>query len=279
MTITAILPAFCLLAASNEVKSCCSGDMSQFLNDPAFLAAHMEPIAPATPATGGKMRTFDVPTVGKVGAYWVAPKAGSYAAVIMIHEWWGLNEQIKLTAEKLNQEAGYGVLAIDLYNGKSTSNRNEAGKLMGAVDNVTTRLKVQEAVKALKGGKFGFKPAKIGTVGYCFGGGWSYWTAALGGNNVQACAIYYGMPDSSPEVVSKLKAPVLFIHANKDKWINNDVVNALSAEMTKEHKSIKVLNYDADHGFANPSNPIFDKAATEDAWKHLMEFFKANLGR
>lgn len=258
-------------------RSCC-GDMTQFMADASFVAIHGAPKV-NTAQLHGKMVSFKVNGVGDTGAYWVAPSKGSKVGIVMIHEYWGLNDNIKATADKLHAATGYAVLAVDLYEGKVTTDAKTAGQLMGENNADKSKLRVHQAVRDLRNGTFGgFKASKVGSVGYCFGGGWSYWTGVEGGNQVQAVAIYYGMPDSNPQIVSELKAPVMFVHAMKDKWINDKVVDELSMEMVKQHKKIEVLHYDADHAFANPSNAHYNPEFTADAWKHLLAFYKKNLG-
>lgn len=92
-----------------------------------------------------------------------------------------------------------------------------------------------------------------------------------------ACVIYYGMPEEDVEKLKTLNCDVLGIFATKEKWINQDVVKKFEVNMKEAGKNLTVKNYDADHGFANPSNPIYDKVASEDAYKNTVAFFKARL--
>jgi carboxymethylenebutenolidase len=130
----------------------------------------------------------------------------------------------------------------------------------------------------LKKGHFVDHADKIGSVGYCFGGGWSYQTAVQGGKDVQACVMFYGMPDTSPGAIGALKAPVLMIWAKQDQWINQQVVDGFKTAMDTAHKSLEVIPYDAGHGFANPSAPSYNETAAKDARVHELEFLKKHLG-
>jgi len=267
-----------LTGSHHSVKpsSCC--DMAMFANDPAFISAHFAPLPVTFKLKEGSTVSFSDAHGKTASGFWVAPAPGAKAAVIMVHEFWGLNDYIRREAERLHDETGYAVLAVDLYEGKTSTNAQEAGKLMQGVDKVRAAAIVKGAVKSLKTGAFGFRAKKIGSVGYCFGGGWSEQTAIEGGKDVNASVMYYGMPDTSPEAMSKLKAPVLFIRATNDRWINAEVEAKFTAAMSAAHKPYGVLNYDADHAFANPSNPKYNEKAAKDAHEHELDFFKKLLG-
>jgi carboxymethylenebutenolidase len=101
--------------------------------------------------------------------------------------------------------------------------------------------------------------------------------ALLSGSQAVACVMYYGMPEENMDRLKGLSGDVLFVFAAKDKWINQDVVTKFENNMKSAGKKLTVKKYDADHGFANPSNPIYDKSATEDAYKNSLEFLKARL--
>ncbi len=265
-----------LLLTGNQKASCCTG-MAQFANDPAFLAMHLPPESLAFAPRAGHMVHWKDANGKQASGFYVAPKKGNRAAVVLVHEYWGLNDYIKREAETLNDKAGYGVIALDLYEGRVATDPKIAGQYMQSVDTKRATAIVKSVVTNLKKGAFGVKASKIGTLGFCFGGGWSFNTAVQGGSNVNACVMYYGMPDDGAEAMAKLKAPVLFIHAKKDQWINDQVVENFAKAMTKANHSLEVLHYDAYHAFANPSNPHYDKKDGDDAMEHTMAFFKAHL--
>jgi carboxymethylenebutenolidase len=119
--------------------------------------------------------------------------------------------------------------------------------------------------------------AKVGTIGWCFGGGQSMQAALTAGKQAAACVIYYGMPEENLDRLKNLNCDVLDIWPTQDKWINKDVTDKFEKNMAAAGKKLTVKAYDADHAFANPSNPGFKKDFTEDAYKHTLEFFKARL--
>lgn len=269
-----------LLAAtqSGQNPAICCDPMSPLAADPAFVAAHEAPRPLRFAPKEGKTVTFATPD-GKTGSgFYVAPKTAKSPAIVMVHEWWGLNDYIKREAERLHDATGYAVLAVDLYEGKVATTQQDAGKYMGEVTIPRATAIVTGADEALTGGKLGAKFKTLGTIGWCLGGGWSHRAAIAGGPAVKACVMYYGMPDTDQADLAKLHAPVLMVWAQKDGWINAGVVDGFKKAMATAHKSLIVLPFDEDHGFANPSNPKYGKADAETAMKASLAFFKKNLG-
>jgi carboxymethylenebutenolidase len=118
--------------------------------------------------------------------------------------------------------------------------------------------------------------AHIATIGWCVGGGWSLQTALMAGDKADACIMYYGMPETNQDKLKKLRAPVLGIFAKHDEWINEKVVETFKNDMKASGKKLTVLTYDADHAFANPSNPKYNSTAAADAHKEVLAFLKLN---
>lgn len=275
---TAILLSTLLLAQQQQKPALCCG-MEQFANDPAFLAFHLTPVSIAFTPRAGTTVTYKDANGKETSGYYVPPKPGSKGAVIMVHEFWGLNDNIRKTAEWLNDTAGYGVLAVDLYEGQIATDPKVAARYMQDVNQARAKAIVKGAVEALKHGNFkGFKAAKIGAVGFCFGGGWSFETAIQGGKDVNACSVFYGMPDTSDAALNAIQAPVIFNHPTRDKWITAEVAANLVTKMKAHHKQVTVYDYDADHAFANPSNPRYDKKSADLAWDRTLKLFKKQLG-
>ena len=264
------------LLATPPTPSCC--DFAKFGSDPAFLAAHVPPAPVDFQITEGKPVSFPDSGGKSAAGFFVGPKPGVKSAVVLVHEFWGLNDYIRREAERLHDETGYAVLAVDLYEGKVTTDPKVASQLMQNVDSARATAIVRGAVKALKGGTFGFKARRIGSVGYCFGGHWSEEVAIQGGKDVNACVMYYGLPDNSPEALNALKAPVLLIYGKKDTWINSHVADEFAAAMKGAGKTYDVVGYDDYHAFANPSNPHYDQASAADAHKRELAWFKKRLG-
>jgi carboxymethylenebutenolidase len=217
----------------------------------------------------GEMITFDTPDGNTAQGFHLAPDQPSNTYLFVIHEWWGLNEHIKREAEQLFNDLGnVHVLALDMYDGKVASTPDGAGKLMQGMDAERGKNIVLGALN-LAG-----KDAKIGTIGWCFGGGWSLESTLIASDQAAACVIYYGMPVNDVSRLETLKAPVLGIFGSQDKWINPDVVKTFEENMSTANKSLSVEMYEADHAFANPSNPQFDKEATSDAYAKTLAFLK-----
>ena len=257
--------------------SCCAKPSStntfaMLSHDKSFVAAHLEPKPFVLVNQIGKEISFKTPDGKKGYGYEIKAAKPTTNYVFVIHEWWGLNDYIKQESEKIYKTLGnVNVIAIDMYDKKIATNRDTAGKYMNS-------LKVERGEAIVKGvlAYVGSK-ANIATIGWCFGGGWSMQTALLAGKQSKACVIYYGMPEEKTEKLKALNAPVLFIFAQKDQWINEDVVSKFEDNMKALNKSFELKAYDADHAFANPSNPKYSKEFADDAMKNAMEFIKKNL--
>ncbi len=197
--------------------------------------------------------------------------------ILLIHEWWGLNPHIKGLADQFAR-LGYRSFAVDLYGGKFAEKPEDARKLMGsAMEHQGVILeKLAAAVKLARSEN---PKAKLGTIGWCFGGGWSLQTALRHGKDVAACVVYYGQLVTEPEALSALSAPVLGVFAKRDGWINPDMVKKFEAAMKTAGKTLVVASYDADHAFANPSQQRFREKPARDAWRKTLAFLEAHLSR
>jgi len=250
--------------------------MAQFASDPAFIAAHLPPVRIHFQAKEGSEVAFDVLGGEQGHGFFVPPAKGNKSAIMMFHEWWGLNDNIKNEAERLHNELGAAVLAVDLYDGKVTADAQEAGKLMQGMDEARGEALVRGALNAVKMGPLDHARF-IGTIGWCFGGGWSDRAAIEGGKDVQACVIYYGMPSTKPEDIARMRAPVLMFWGTQDGFINAKVVSGFEAAMKSAGKPITTHSFDAPHAFANPSNPRYNKEAADVSHRETLAFFRAHL--
>lgn len=271
-----------IIASYGTSASSCCQSMAMFGLDAKFNAAHVPPMGSPPAPADGKMIVFSTPYGSLNGkpegqGFYIPPVKGNNRAIVMCHEYWGLNGQIKQAADRLHQDTGDAVLAVDLYDGKVTDNSGQAGKLMAGVDEQRCAAILSGALRALEEGLGVERAMHIGTVGYCFGGGWSERAAIIGSQRVQACVVYYGMPDTRPSSLVRLRAPVLMFQAGLDPWINDSVVAKFKEAMAAAGKSLQVYKYHANHAFANPSNPRYDASAAKDAYAKELAFFKKNL--
>jgi carboxymethylenebutenolidase len=243
-----------------------------FASNKDFNMAHADPLPYVHQSEVGKMITFKT-TDGKDGSgYLLLAKKKTNNWIFVFQEWWGLNDHIKREAEQLYNDLGnVNVLALDMYDGKVTASRDEAGKLMGEFKQDRGTIIVKGAIAYVG------KQAKIGTVGWCFGGGQSMQAALTAEKQAAACVIYYGMPETDVARLKSLNCDVLNIWPTQDQWINKDLTVKFEAAMKAAGKKVTTKSYDADHAFANPSNPKHNKEFTADAYKSTLEFFKARL--
>jgi carboxymethylenebutenolidase len=193
-------------------------------------------------------------------------------AVVLIHEWWGLNDQIKAVAVEFAKE-GFVALAADLYGGKVGADRAEAEALMKQVDAEAATDTLVSWVDWLRGHERG--NGKVGTVGWCFGGGWSL-NASIAAP-VDATVVYYGRVNQPASELAKLKGPVLGHFATLDKFINQAMVDEYEAGMREAGRPFETHWYEADHAFANPSGGRYDREDAQAAWARTLEFLRANL--
>lgn len=248
---------------------------AMFASNKEFNKAHSTPRKYVhVSAVGGEMIKFKCADGTEANGYLIKAAKPTDNWVFVFQEWWGLNDNIKRESENLFNDLGnVNVLALDMYDGKVTATKEEAGKYMGEFK--------QERGNTIVKGALAFvgKKAKIGTVGWCFGGGQSLQAALTLGKNASACVMYYGPPEEDVNRLKKLNCDVLNIWPTKDQWINVNVIDKFDTNMKAAGKKLTVVSYDADHAFANPSNPLgtFNEKAYKDAYKNTIEFFKARL--
>ena len=189
--------------------------------------------------------------------------------IVVVHEWWGLNDNIRAATERLAGE-GYVALAVDLYGGKVGTTPDSAMALMRVASaNVEgNRANLSAAIDYLRaqGAK------KVGTIGWCFGGRWSLQAGLVGGPRVQAVVMFYGQPITDPTVLQQLQAPLLGLFGSQDTGIPVDSVKAMAAALDKLGRTETMLFFDAGHGFANPSGKNYNAAAAEAGWRRSTEF-------
>ncbi len=193
--------------------------------------------------------------------------------VLLIHEWWGLNDQIKSVAAEY-AKLGYAALAVDLYQGQVATERDKAREYMESMKAAEAKETLAKWIDWMRSHEA--TTEKLGTVGWCFGGGWSL-NASIG-SPVDATVVYYGNVQRTDAELANLKGPVQGHFATLDKWINKDMVGKFTDAMKKAGQPApEVYWYEADHAFANPSGGRYDQEDTKLAWERTQAFLKSNL--
>lgn len=256
--------------------TCCSKSSSQEFNRLAmssgFAEKHESPLPPGSLLLEGEMIRFLCPDSTSANAFEIRATSFTTNWLIIVHEWWGLNDYIKLEAEKLQTALGkVNVLAIDLYDGKVAETASVAQQLLGSLSEERARNIIQGAIY------YTGVNSRIMTLGWCMGGGWALQTSLLAGNKSTACVMYYGMPETDVSKLKTLSADVLAIFASKDEWINENVRKKFEADMKQAGKPLVTRTYEADHAFANPSNPRYDEKSAGEAGKLAVDFLRKRL--
>ena len=260
----------------NDITVChtsATDKFAVFASNKKFNRDHPSPLPYVhESAAGGEMITFKTTDGTDANAYLIKAKTKTDNWVFVFQEWWGLNDHIKREAENLFNDLGnVNVLALDMYDGKLATDPQTAGKYMG-------EFKQERGNEIVRGAlTYAGENAKVATVGWCFGGGQSMQATLAAGKQAVACVIYYGMPEGDVERLKTLNCDVLDIWPTQDKWINKEVTEKFQKNMAAAGKKLTVKSYEADHAFANPSNPKHNKEFTADAYKSTLEFFKARL--
>jgi carboxymethylenebutenolidase len=220
-----------------------------------------------------KMIEYARPDGKKAPGYLEEPVAGKNApAVVVIQEWWGLNDQIKGVADRL-AKAGYRALVPDLFRGKVTRNQDEASHMMQTLDWANAIVDIRGAVQHLKS----FAPSKVAVMGFCMGGA----LAILAGIEVpelDAGVCFYGIPPASKGDPSRIRVPMRFHFATKDDWGNAPTVRKLEEALKRGKVSYELDWYEADHAFMNEARPeVHEPTAAKLAWERTLKFLATCL--
>jgi len=224
--------------------------------------------------------SFKRPDGKTLNGYLAEPKAGKNApGVVVIQEWWGLNDQIRGVADKL-AGAGYRALVPDLYRGKSALEAKEAEHLMNGLNFADAAGQdVRGAVQYLK--STGSK--KAGVTGFCMGGALTL-LAAVNAPETDAAVAWYGFPPLEYVDASKIKAPLMGHWATQDQFFPIGKVDELEKKLLAANVKFEFHRYDAKHAFANETAdskglpPLkHDPKAADQAWKRTLDFFAKNL--
>lgn len=201
---------------------------------------------------------------------------GSLPGIIVIQEWWGLNDNIRAMARKLAAE-GYAALAVDLYGGQVAQNSEDArAYMMEAMENEEAALSNLQQAYAYLSDEQG--ASSVGSIGWCFGGGWSLRTALALSGDLDAAIMYYGRVITDTEQLNPLRTPLLGFFGGQDEGIPVENVRAFEEQLESLGKQAEIHIYDdANHAFANPSGQSYNAEAAEDSWTRTLEFFDEHL--
>ena len=270
-----------LAGCSSQSDSPVSASDRETLQRTAEAHAHDVPVAtpaattpPVAEVTG---KTVSYGTVGgaPVEGWLVRPKQarGRLPGLIVIHEWWGLNDNVRDEAGRLAAE-GYVVLAVDLYGGKLATQPPAAMKLSQEL--TANPGPAEENLRAAY--RYLDKVEKAPRIGWCLGGRWSLRAALLFPDQIDATVIYYGSVKVTDAELATLRMPILGLFGSKDRVVPLPTVTAFEAALQRLGKKADIRVYEgADHAFANPSGTAYDAPAAEDAWRRTTAFLKDNL--
>ncbi len=268
----AVMFSFYITKGQSCCKTTSNSDFAHLAMNDQFAAAHLEPL----PFTGEKSKGKVIQFQGKdsvlANGYFLPAETPTKNWLFIYHEWWGLNDYIKQEADKFQKEFGNcNILAIDLYDGVTASDAKKAQELSSSLQPVRATSIIEGAI-AYAGGD-----AKIISLGWCLGGGWSLQSAMLASGQANGCVVYYGMPETDEQKIIKFPCDILGIYARQDKFITTNLINDFEGALTKADIPYKFKYYDAEHAFANPSNPKHNVQATKDAYSLTLEYLRSKL--
>jgi len=268
-----ILACFFVMIYAGEKNSCCgptaTEEFAAFGKDMAFVAMHEAPEPFDFQSTGGVMKAIESSDGVDAHIYEIRSSNASNNYLFVFQECCGLNDYIKRESERLHKELGnVNVIALDLYDGKVAFTADSARKYVSSTDESRIRAIIEATTKYV-GPK-----ARVATIGWCFGGGWSLQAALQIREQAVGCVIYYGMPEKDVKKLEALNCDVLGIFAMQDNHINPQVVSEFEKNMKNAKKHLSVVSYDAVHAFANPSNPKYDKEKTALANEAALKYLK-----
>ena len=260
-------------AAARDNVDAMSREHADDTTDPSPMAS----MAPAREVISDPRMAYAEVGDELVYGYFTAPAdvAEPLPALILIHEWWGLNDNIRAMADQLAGQ-GYMVLAVDMYGGQVAGDPSEARQLMLEVveepelanDNIRAAYAFLETAGA----------PRIGALGWCFGGGWSLNTARLFPDDLDASVIFYGRVTADEEALRPVNAPILGLFGAEDTGIPVASVEAFRASLERLRKDYEIHIYPGvGHAFANPTGSNYDADAAKDAWNKTLEFLARHL--
>lgn len=258
------------MSCKNKDSACHS--LEDHADSPGFRAEHELPDSIQYVGKGEELR---IPVIGgdpaRVYAVFSEEETDHY--LFVFHEWWGLNDQIRREADRFADALpGVHVFALDLYDGEVATDRDRAAEIMSS----RKRDRMHNIIEFVR--RYAGPEAKIGTVGWCFGGGWSLRAASILGAQANGCVIYYGKVGVDELGAGELiQTDVLGIFAEQDEHITISYAEELRDYLTGKGVDMRLLTYDADHAFANPSSPRYVQQAAQAANAEALAFLGARM--
>ena len=250
--------------------------MRSVMNKTLVVSACVLAMVAASFAANGKEVSYQSGDETVKGILYTPGGSGPFPGIVVIHEWWGLNDWVKEQASKLADQ-GYAALAVDLYRGKVADNPNTAHELMRGVPEDRAARDLHAAVEFLKS-QTNVKKDRIGSIGWCMGGGYSL-NVALAEPTLTAAVINYGHLATDPAALHKINAAILGNFGGQDQGIPPEDVKKFEETLKKDGKSADIEIYpNAGHAFENPNNKggyRADDAA--DAWQRTVKFLNETL--
>lgn len=213
---------------------------------------------------------------GTATGYLALPASGSGPGIVVVQEWWGLNDQIRGVADRF-AERGYVALAPDLWHGKVVEEPDEAGKLMMAMS-------IEQAANDLRGaaqylaGHQATRGNRVGVIGFCMGGQLALFAGTVASETIGAVVDCYGVHEKVQPDLGKLQAPVLGIFGGQDPWVPQEAIEALDQQLSQAGVEHEFHTWpDAGHAFLNETNADYDAARAQEAWSRIDAFLDRHL--
>ncbi|MFO0605670.1 MAG: dienelactone hydrolase family protein [Polyangiales bacterium] len=276
LALTALLSTFgCATSRAGADDAHTAAMAREHANDSARAnASAQEPRQPVTAEDVAYGELDGAPLRGYLAR--PAASSGPLPALVVIHEWWGLNDNVRMMTRRLAGE-GYLALAVDLYGGQSASTPEAARALMQSATAAPERgvANLRAAATFLRDGRHA---PRMGVVGWCFGGGWSLQAALALPAQVDAAVMYYGRVEADPARLAALDAPLLGLFGGADTGIPVEGVRQMESALRGLGRDVTIQVYEgAGHAFANPSGERYQPAAADDAWRRTVDFFARHL--
>jgi carboxymethylenebutenolidase len=211
---------------------------------------------------------------GLEGALATPPGTSKVGGVVVVQEWWGLNDHIESLCDRFAQ-AGFVALAPDLYHGKLARTKEEAGQMMGALDTKTAVAEIGQAAARLK-----TEPrcnGRVAVVGFCLGGALTF-AAVCSLGDIAAAVPFYGVPGLPMAAYAKIKAPVQAHFAKRDDWAKASIAEEIQKQVREGGGQMELFVYDAGHAFMRSTDPeVYDAQSARLAWERAIEFLTKHL--